>query len=151
MTKHSKEQGSNREAPSSQITGLAQPLSCTLSLFMYFIQPSFSVDSGSAVMVAGSYVVRAVQTQVVPQGAARREIWLGVDLLRGGATTTGWVQSGELQRRVAGDGDWLTRLRGEGRGGWSVEEHSWVCSGGPTMTGHGLRGAMVGHGERQGV
>ena len=60
-----------------------------------------------------------------------------------GATTTGWMQSGELQRGVAGGGGWLTRLRGKGRGGWSVEEHSWVCSEGPTVAGHGLRGAVV--------
>ena len=51
-----------------------------------------------------------------------------------GANITGWMQSGELQRRVASDGDWLARLRGKGREGWSVEEHSWVCSGGPAVT-----------------
>ena len=28
--------------------------------------------------------------------------------------------------------------------GWSVEDHSWVCSGGPAVTGHGLSGAVVG-------
>ena len=56
------------------------------------------------------------------------------------------MQSGELQRRVAGDGDWLARLRGRSKEGWSVEEHSWVCicSEGPAVTGHGLRGAVVG-------
>ena len=27
---------------------------------------------------------------------------------------------------------------------WSVEEHDWVCSEGPTVTGYGLRGAVVG-------
>ena len=50
----------------------------------------------------------------------------------------GWMQSGELQRRVANDGDWLARLRGKGMEGWCVEEHSWVCSEGPHP-----RGAMV--------
>ena len=65
-------------------------------------------------------------------------------LRRGGANITGWMQSGELQRRAAGDGDWLARLRGKGREGWSVEDHSWACSGGPTVTGHGMRGAVVG-------
>ena len=25
-----------------------------------------------------------------------------------------------------------------------MEERSWVCSGGPAVTGHGLRGAVVG-------
>ena len=55
------------------------------------------------------------------------------------------MQSGELQRRAAGDhGDWLARLRGEGREGWSVEDHSWACSGGPVVAGHGMRGAVVG-------
>ena len=54
------------------------------------------------------------------------------------------MQSGELQRRAAGDADWLARLRGKGREGWSVEDHSWVCSEGPAVTGHGLRGAVVG-------
>ena len=54
------------------------------------------------------------------------------------------MQSGELQRRVSSDGDWLARLRGRGKEGSSVEEHSWVGSGGPTMAGHGMRGAVVG-------
>ena len=36
--------------------------------------PGFNADPGSAVVVAGSYVVRAVQTQVVPQGVAGRGI-----------------------------------------------------------------------------
>ena len=38
----------------------------------------------------------------------------------------------------------MARLRGKGREGWSVEEHSWVCNEGPTVAGHGLRGAVVG-------
>ena len=54
------------------------------------------------------------------------------------------MHSGELQRRAAGDADWLARLRGRAREGWGVEDHSWVCSGGPAVTGHGLRGAVVG-------
>ena len=70
-------------------------------------------------MVAGNYVVEAVQTQIILQGAAGREIWLGVDLQRGGTNITGWMQSGGLQRRVpvAGGGDWLARLRGGARKG----------------------------------
>ena len=54
------------------------------------------------------------------------------------------MQSGEPQRRAAGDGDWLARLRGKGREGWSVEDHSWACSGGLAVTGHGTRRAVVG-------
>ena len=46
--------------------------------------PGFSVSPGSAVQVAGSYSVQAVQTQVTLQGTAGRETWLGVDLLRAG-------------------------------------------------------------------
>ena len=108
--------------------------------------PGFSVNPGSAVQVAGNYSVKAVQTQVTLQGTAGRETWLGVDLLRGGGggKVTGWMQSSELQERTAGDADWLARLRGRGREGWSVEDHSWVCSEGPAVTGHGLRGAVVG-------
>ena len=108
--------------------------------------PGFSVDPGGAVLVAGRYTIKVVQTQVALQGTAGREKWLGVDLLRGGGggKVTGWMQSCELQERTAGDADWLARLRGKGREGWSVEDHSWVCSEGPTMTGHGLRGAVVG-------
>ena len=39
-----------------------------------------------------------------------------VDLRRGRRRVkiTGWMQSGELQRRAAGNGDWLARLRGGG-------------------------------------
>ena len=44
---------------------------------------------------------------------------------------------------MAGGGGWLAKLRGKGMEGWSVEEHSWVCSGGPAVAGHGLRGAVV--------
>ena len=78
------------------------------------------------------------------QGPAGRENWLGVDLRRGEVKNTGWMQSGELQRRVAGDGDWLARLRGKSREGWSVEGHCWVGSACPAVPGHGLRGAVVG-------
>ena len=80
------------------------------------------------------------------QGAAGRKTWLGVDLLRGGgkAKVTGWMHSDELQRRTAGDADWLARQRGRGREGWSVKGNSWVCSGGPAVTEHGLRGSVVG-------
>ena len=38
----------------------------------------------------------------------------------------------------------LILLDGVDPGHSRVEEHSWVCSGGPTVTGHGLRGAVVG-------
>ena len=89
--------------------------------------------------------MKAVQAQVTLQDTAGKETWLGVDLLRGGGggKATGWMQSCELQMRTAGDADWLTRLRGRGREGWSVEDHNWVCEG-PTVTGHGQRGAVVG-------
>ena len=100
--------------------------------------PGFSVDPGGAALVAGRYIVKAVQSQVILQGPASREIWLGVDLRRGRGRIkiTGWMQSGELQRRAAGNGGWLAKLRGKGREGWSVEGHNWACSEGPTMTGH---------------
>ena len=75
--------------------------------------PGFSVGPGGAVLVAGRYTVGAVQSQVILQGPAGREIWLGVDLRRGrgGVEITGWMQSGERQRRAAGNADWLARLR----------------------------------------
>ena len=47
--------------------------------------PGFSADPGGTVLVAGRYIVKAVQSQVILQGPAGREIWLGVDLRRGGA------------------------------------------------------------------
>ena len=53
---------------------------------------------------------------------------------RGGVKITGWMQSGELQRRAAGSADWLARLRGKGREGWSVEDHRWTGSGSPAAT-----------------
>ena len=56
---------------------------------------------------------------------------------------TGWVQSGELQRRAAGNNDLLTGLRGKGRDGWCVEGHNWACSS-PAIPWHGLRGAVMG-------
>ena len=46
--------------------------------------PGFRVDPGGAELVAGRYTVKAVQSQVSLQGDAGKEIWLGVDLLRGG-------------------------------------------------------------------
>ena len=67
----------------------------------------------------------AVQSQVTQQGPAGREIGLGDDvrtgklgwvmILRRGrrrVKITGWMQSGELQRRAAGNGDWLARATG---------------------------------------
>ena len=42
------------------------------------------MDPGGAELVAGRYIVKAVQSQVSLQGDAGKEIWLGVDLLRGG-------------------------------------------------------------------
>ena len=97
-------------------------------------------------MVAGSYTVKAVQAQVSLRGAAGRETWLGVDLHRGGGRgkVTGWMQSCELQRRAAGNADWLGRLRGKAKEGWSVEERRWPDNGSPAVAGHGLRGAVVG-------
>ena len=82
--------------------------------------PGFSTDPGGAVLVAGRYIVKAVQSQVVLQGLAGREIWLGVGLRRGRAKITGWVQDGGLHGIAAGYGNWLARLRGEGREGWDV-------------------------------
>ena len=82
--------------------------------------PGVRVDPGGAELVAGQYSVMAVQTQVSLQGEAGRETWLGVDLHRGGGGEkfTGWMHSGELQRRAAGDADWLARLRGgQGKAG----------------------------------
>ena len=108
--------------------------------------PGSSVDPGGAVLVADMYTVKAVQSQVILQGIAGRETWLGVDLLRGRGRikVTGWMQSSELHRRAAGDVDWLARLRGMEREGWGVEDHNWVCSEDPAVTVHGLRGAVVG-------
>ena len=71
--------------------------------------------------------------------AAGREIWLGVDLRRGGANTTGWVQGGELQREVASGGGWLARLED---GMW---RSTTGCAVGPSsgpVAGHRMRGAM---------
>ena len=78
--------------------------------------PGFIVNPGSAMQVAGQYLVKAVQTQVTLQGLAGRETWLGVDLLRGGrgGVVTGWMQSSRLQEKATGDADWLARLRGRG-------------------------------------
>ena len=39
-----------------------------------------SADPGSAVMMVGIYTMEAVQAQVILQGPAGRETWLGVDL-----------------------------------------------------------------------
>ena len=68
-------------------------------------------------LIAGKYTVKAVQSRVILQGPAGREMWLGVDLCRGrgGVKVTGWMQRGELQRGAAGNVDWLARLRGKGR------------------------------------
>ena len=76
---------------------------------------NYTMKAVQSVLVAGNYTMKAVQTQVMLQGPAGREIWLGVHLRRGGVKITGWMQSGKLQRRVAGDGDWLARLRPEGK------------------------------------
>ena len=43
----------------------------------------FNVDPGGGVQVAGRYAVKAVQSQVVQQGPADKEIWLAVGLRRG--------------------------------------------------------------------
>ena len=68
---------------------------------------------------------------------------------RGVAKITGWMQSSGLQRRAAGNGDWLARLRGErrggeGRGGWNVEGHSWACNEASAVTGRVVGEAVVG-------
>ena len=78
---------------------------------------------------------------MILQGPAGREIWLAVYLRRGkgGEKVIGWMQSSELQRRAAGNVDWLARLRGKAREGWSAEGHNWECSGSPAATEHGLR------------
>ena len=57
--------------------------------------------------------MKAMQSQMILQDPAGKEIWLGVDLRRGRsrAQITGWMQSDELQRRAAGNGDWLARMR----------------------------------------
>ena len=88
--------------------------------------PGFSVDPGGGVLVAGRYTMEAIQSQVIQQGPAGREIWLAVHLRRwkGGDKVTGWMQSSELQRRAVGNADWLARLRGKVREGWSVEGHN---------------------------
>ena len=39
--------------------------------------PEFGVDPGGGVLVADGYTVEVVQSQVIPQGPAGREIWLG--------------------------------------------------------------------------
>ena len=44
----------------------------------------FNVDPGGAVQVGGRYTVKAVQSHVILQGPAGREMWLGVDRRRGG-------------------------------------------------------------------
>ena len=66
--------------------------------------PWFRVDLGGAELVAGRYTVKAVQSQVSLQGDVGREIWLGVDLLRGGGTAKlkCWMHSGELQETLTG-------------------------------------------------
>ena len=48
-------------------------------------------------LVAGRYIVEAVQAQVVLHGPAGREIWLGSICARGGAgrvEITGWIKAG---------------------------------------------------------
>ena len=61
--------------------------------------PGFSVGLGGGVLVVGRYTVGAVQSHMILQGPAGREIWLAVDLRRGkgGGKVTGWMQSSELQ------------------------------------------------------
>ena len=51
---------------------------------------------------------------------------VGVDLRRmnrRGTKLTGWMQSGELERKAAGNADWLARLRGKDRESKSLK---WV-------------------------
>ena len=70
--------------------GRSKELDTTLKLRLYaaavasvLVYGCEAVDPGGAVLVAGRYTVKAVQSQVTLQGAAGRETWLGVDLLRG--------------------------------------------------------------------
>ena len=58
-------------------------------------------------LVAGRYTMGAIQSQVILQGPAGREIWLAVDMRRGkgGEKVTGWMQSSELQRRAEVNAD----------------------------------------------
>ena len=69
--------------------------------------PGFGVDPGGGVLVAGRYTMGAIQSQVILQGPAGREIWLAVDMRRGkgGEKVTGWMQSSELQRRAEVNAD----------------------------------------------
>ena len=50
--------------------------------------PGFSADPGGTVLVAGRYIVKSVQSQVILQGRAGREIWLEVDLHEHGRNKT---------------------------------------------------------------
>ena len=52
-----------------------------------------------------------MESQVWVQGGAGKEIWLGVRLRKDKRSVTGWVHSGELQRRAGGDGEWIERLK----------------------------------------
>ena len=108
--------------------------------------PGFIAGPGGIVLVDGRYIVKAVQSQVILQAPAGRDICLGVDLRRGRGKVkiAGWLPSGELQRRAAGNVDWLARLRRNSTEDLSVEDHNWACSGSPTVPEHGLRGAVVG-------
>lgn len=54
-------------------------------------------------------------------GAANTEVWLGVKLAKDKRSAARWMFSGELQRRVGGDGRWREKLRGKGREGWIVQ------------------------------
>ena len=107
--------------------------------------PGFSMDHGGGVLVAGRYAVETVQSWVTLQVPVDTEIWLAVGLRsgKGEEKTTSWMQSNELQRRAAGNADWLVMLRGKVREGWSVEGHNWECNRSPVATGHGLGGAVV--------
>ena len=94
----------------------------------------FSTGPGNTKPMAGRYMAKAVQSQVWVQAGAgnSKEIWLGVKLSRDKwnvSYVTGWMHSGELQRRAGGDGEWAERLRGKGREGWSVQEHRWEGNG----------------------
>ena len=108
--------------------------------------PGFSINPGSVamVLVTGDYKVDVVQTQVMHQGGARGEVWLGVKLVRGGVDLVGWVQSEVLQRRVAGDGAWQARLRSKCKEEWNVERLRWEGSEEAPIAGQGIRGAVVG-------
>ena len=104
----------------------------------------FSTSPGGTKPVVGKYTVGAVESQVWVKGATSTEIWLGVKLARSRGGVTGWMHSGELQRRVGDDSGWREKLRGRGREGWMVQRHRWESNGEEAVVGRGRRGDVLG-------